>query len=83
MSRLQSVTLQMKLMQQHSSVPGQPPEKKLRVVGGYNSTDPTNYEYQVRRPVVTLRDRWFLFLFPEKPQSVSTTATTKTLLICT
>jgi hypothetical protein len=40
----------MKLMQQHSSnvnVQGQPPEKKLRVTGGYTSGDQSNYDYQV------------------------------------
>jgi hypothetical protein len=37
----------MKLMQQQS-VQGQPPEKKLRVNGGYtNGNDTSNYDYQV------------------------------------
>lgn len=41
--------LQIKLMQQHSSAQGQPPEKKLRVVGGYTTTDPSTYDYQVKK----------------------------------
>jgi len=41
-----SMAQQIKLMQQHPSVQGQPPEKKLRVVGGYTTADPTNYDYQ-------------------------------------
>ncbi len=45
----------MKLMQQHSSnvnVQGQPPEKKLRVAGGYtNGGDPSNYDYQVNTSI--------------------------------
>jgi hypothetical protein len=37
----------MKLMQQQS-ISGQPPEKKLRVNGGYtNGNDTSNYDYQV------------------------------------
>jgi hypothetical protein len=41
----------MKLMQQHSSnvnVQGQPPEKKLRVNGGYTNGDSSNFDYQVK-----------------------------------
>jgi len=36
---------QMKLIQQNSN-PSQPPEKKLRVTGGYTNGDPSNYDYQ-------------------------------------
>lgn len=38
------------MMQQHTSnvnAQGQPPEKKMRVVGGFNNNDQSNYDYQV------------------------------------
>jgi hypothetical protein len=37
----------MKLMQQNSNQ-SQPPEKKLRVTGGYTNGDQSNYDYQVK-----------------------------------
>jgi len=53
--RNKNFSFQMKLMQQHSSnvnVQGQPPEKKLRVAGGYtNGGDPSNYDYQVNTSI--------------------------------
>jgi hypothetical protein len=42
----------MKLIQQQS-IPGQPPEKKLRVTGGFtNGSDASNYDYQVNRIIL-------------------------------
>jgi len=56
----------MKLMQQHSSNvngQGQPPEKKLRVTGGYTNGDTSNYEYQVKYLYLFIYNLTMNFIF--------------------
>ena len=65
----------MKLIQQQS-IPGQPPEKKIRVTGGFNNgSDASNYDYQVNSQIFSFNFNLFSIYFLEKFLST-------TILVC-